>query len=75
MHDTLPWYKSKIIVGAVISIASKVLVLTGILDQFTPEDSETLTNTLVLIGGGIGDLMAFGARLTQKTAPTITVTK
>lgn len=75
MLNELPWYKSKILVGALISMLGKVLVLTGVLGEFTTESSEALTNTIVLVMSGIGDLMAFGARITQKTAPEITLTK
>lgn len=71
----LPWYKSKVIVGAAISIISKMLVMTGFLDQFTSDDSERLTDLIVLVLGGIGDLMAMGARLAQKAAPPISLTK
>lgn len=75
MNGTLPWYRSKIIVGAAISIFTKVLVMTGIVENFAPEDSENLTNLIVLVAGGIGDLVAIGARLAQKAAPAITATK
>jgi hypothetical protein len=30
---TLPWYKSKVIVGAIISIVAKVLVMTGLIGE------------------------------------------
>jgi hypothetical protein len=71
---TLPWYKSKVIVGAIISIVAKVLVMTGLIGEVSPEDSENLANLAVLVIGGIGDVVAIGARVAQKRAPEITVT-
>lgn len=75
MINDLPWYKSKIIVGALISMLGKILVVSGVIGEFAPENVDALTNTVILVISGIGDLMAFGARITQKTAPTITLTK
>lgn len=69
----MPWYKSKIIVGAAISMLGKVLVVSGLIGEFTPENADALTNTIILVISGIGDLMAFGARITQKSAPSITL--
>jgi hypothetical protein len=69
----IPWYRSKIIVGAAISIIAKVLVMAGVINDLAPEDSENLANIIVLVAGGIGDLLAIGARITQKRAPDITV--
>lgn len=72
---TMPWYKSKVIVGAMVSIIAKVLVMAGIVDQFAPEDSENLANLVVMVAGGIGDIVAIGARVAQKKAPAVTLTK
>lgn len=69
----IPWYKSKVIVGAVISIITKILVMTGLVTQIAPEDAENITNLIVLVLGGVGDLVAIGARVAQKHAPDITV--
>lgn len=71
----LPWYRSKVIVGAAISILTKVLVMSGAINEIAPADAESLANLIVLIGGGIGDLVAIGARVAQKAAPPISVTK
>lgn len=68
--DTLPWYKSKIIVGAIVSILTKVLVLTGVLDSAF--DAGQLTDALVLIVGLIADFVIAISRKTQKAAPAIT---
>lgn len=71
--SAMPWYKSKIIVGAAISILTKILVMTGLISEFTPEQSEVLVNTLVLVTGGIGDIVAISSRVVQKAAPDITL--
>lgn len=36
--DAIPWYKSPVYVGAVVSIISQVLVLLGLGDKFAPEE-------------------------------------
>jgi hypothetical protein len=68
--ETLPWYKSRIIIGAIISILTKVLVATGILDATF--DDESLTDAALLVIGGLADLWIMYQRTTQKAAPTIT---
>lgn len=75
MNDTLPWYKSKVIVGAALSIIAKLLVASGIISALAPEDVDQLANLFVLVAGGVGDAIAIGARVTQKHAPVITATK
>lgn len=74
MPTTLPWYKSKIILGAAISIIAKVLVMGGVMHELAPADSDNLADLIVLVVGGVGDVIAIGARLTQKVAPAITAT-
>jgi hypothetical protein len=69
---TLPWYRSKVIVGAIISFGSKLLVMTGAINELAPEDAETISNMIVLAGGFVGDFLAIYARATQKSAPKIT---
>lgn len=73
MNDTIPWYKSQVLIGALVSILLKVLVLTGLVAEVTPEDSEQLASTIVLVLSGLGDLWAMRARLVQKTAPAVTL--
>lgn len=67
----LPWYKSTIIVSALVSLVTKVLVLTGIITDLSPEDSAVITNAIVLIAGGIADIVAVKSRVVQKVAPSI----
>lgn len=75
MLDRLPWYKSRIMIGAFVSILSKILVLSGVLGEFTEGDQQALVDIIVLLGGGIGDVLVLYGRVTQKTAPTITATR
>lgn len=68
--DNMPWYKSRIVIGAVISVLMKLLVLTGILD--TAFNEEAVTDAVLLVIGGIADLWIMKERFTQKAAPTLT---
>lgn len=72
--SNLPWYRSQVIIGAAISIVTKLLVVLGVIGELAPEDSEQLTNTVVLVIGGLADIWAMRARITQKAAPPITLT-
>lgn len=71
----LPWYKSKVIMGVIISVLSKILFATGVIGELAPADQAQLADILVLVIGGIGDLVAVGARVVQKEAPKITAGK
>lgn len=73
--ETLPWYRSQVIVAAIISIITKLLVGFGIVGEIAPEDEEQLAATIVLVIGGIADLWAMRARITQRYAPPISATK
>jgi hypothetical protein len=76
MHPTtLPWYRSQVIVAAIISVITKLLVGFGIIDDIAPAVIEEMASTIVLITGGLADLWVVRARITQKAAPSITVTK
>lgn len=68
----LPWWKSKVIIGAAVSILAKVLVASGVIEQVSPEDSEALASAIVTVIGVAGDMMAIGSRVSQKYAPKIT---
>jgi hypothetical protein len=66
----LPWYRSKIIVGAIISLITKLLVITGVLDSTF--NDEALTDGILLVVGVVADLFIGYQRVTQKAAPAIT---
>ncbi len=67
--EELPWYKSRIIIGALVSIATKILAATGALNDM---DNEALTDAALLIIGGVADIYILYSRTTQKAAPVIT---
>ncbi len=67
---TLPWYKSKIIVGAAISLITKMLVIFGLLDATF--DDAAATDAILLVVGVAADIFVAISRKTQKTAPVIT---
>ena len=71
----MPWWQSRIIIGAAVSIATKIAVLTGLTSEFSSGDEQQLVDLLLLILGGAGDLLAIVSRTVQKHAPTITATK
>lgn len=75
MMGTMPWYKSQVLIGAAISLILKVLVIAGVASDLAPDDQATLTNTVVLVLSGLGDLWAMRARVVQTAAPTLTLRK
>lgn len=68
--NTLPWYKSKIIVGAAVSLITKLLVIFGLLDGTF--DDAAATDAILLVVGVLADIVIAVSRKTQKAAPTIT---
>lgn len=70
----IPWYKSRIIIGAGVSIVSKLLALTGIID-LGDEVVDQIVEGVVIAGGVAGDIVAIHARAVQTEAPLITATK
>lgn len=73
--STLPWYRSQVIVAALVSIITKLLVGFGVIGEIAPEVNEELASHIVLVIGGIADIVAIRSRVTQKVAPPITATK
>jgi hypothetical protein len=71
--DNMPWYQSRIIIGAIVSIVMKLLVATGVLGEVGLDDG-AITDAVLLVIGGIADLWIMYQRVTQKAAPTITAT-
>jgi len=77
--ESMPWWQSRVIVGALISAIFKVifaaLVLFGHPVDYAAEELAPLIDALVLIVSLLGDLIAGRARLAQVAAPAITLTK
>lgn len=68
----MPWWKSTIIWGAIISIVGKALAAAGVIGDIAPEDQERLADHIVLLASGIGDIMVMLARFRQRQAPRLT---
>lgn len=75
MEHTIPWWQSKVIIGAIISLVGKALVISGVITAIAPEDADAIANTVVLITSGVGDLIAMVSRIRQTRAPAVTLTK
>lgn len=74
-NEAMPWYRSTIIISAVISLITKVLVVSGLVSEITPHDQQILSNAVILILGGIADIVAMHSRATQKAAPKVVRSK
>lgn len=70
---SLPWYKSRVIMGALVSALLKILFLTGLAGEIAPADEAQWVDIAVLLASFIGDAVAAQARVVQKSAPPITV--
>lgn len=75
MNTAIPWYKSSIVVGIVVSMVCKVLVLSGLTQGIAADEELRLTNALVGILGAAGDIWALTARLRHPAAAPIVLTK
>lgn len=75
MADAIPWYKSKIIIGAGVSIVSQLLKASGILpdslDGHTTEIANVIVDGIGIIGAGV----AVGSRVKQERAAPIVGSK
>lgn len=74
MNAAIPWYKSKIIVGAAVSILSKVLVTSGLLPDGLNGQDEALTELVVTGVGLAADAVVIGSRVKQKEPASIVAT-
>jgi len=75
MEVTLPWYKSGIMVGLIVSLLLKAAVVSGLVTEVSDEQAAAVTNAVVLVLSGLADLWAMRGRLTQQGSPTITLKK
>ncbi len=73
--ETLPWYKSRVIVGALVSAVLKILYLTGWVGELAEGDEAQWVDVAVLLASFIGDAVAAQARVVQEVAPPITLRK
>lgn len=75
MPETLPWWKSRVIVGVLISAIFKLLFIVGITDEVDDATVESIIEAVLLGASFIGDFIAGNARVVQTAAPKITATK
>lgn len=71
-YDSVSWYRSKTIVGAIISGLTKVLVISGAVEAVAPEQEEALSTAIVLAIGGVMDLWIIINRITSNHSGDIT---
>ena len=69
---TMPWWKSRVIVGALVSIVMKLLVVSGLTGDFTADESQQLVDLALILIGAIGDVVVIASRVRQRHAPAIT---
>jgi hypothetical protein len=65
MTDMKPWWQSKTLWGAVVTIASAVLGLTGL--DLAEADREALTGLLASLGAGLGGVIAIMGRIRARS--------
>lgn len=68
----MPWYKSRVIVGALVSILMKLLVLSGLTGEVSEQETQQVIDLALTLIGAAGDLVAIGARVRQRHVPKIT---
>ena len=67
----MPWWKSRVIIGALLSAVLKLVAAFGVAVDFTGEQEQAIVTILALIGSLVGDFIAARARVEQKHAPAI----
>ena len=64
MDDIKPWYQSKTVWGAVITLASMAAALAGI--EVSDPDRQALADFLVVAGGAVGGILSLVGRLVAR---------
>lgn len=64
MTDIKPWWQSKTLWGAIVTIGSAVLGLSGL--DLGETDREALTGLLTSLGAAIGGMIAIFGRIKAK---------
>ena len=64
MTDIKPWWQSKTLWGAIVTIGSSALGLTGL--DVGETDREALIELMTALGAAIGGLIAIFGRITAK---------
>ena len=64
MHDIKPWWQSRTLWGAIVTIASAALGLAGL--DLGDADREALIELLTSLGAALGGVIAIVGRITAK---------
>lgn len=64
MDEIKPWYQSKTVWGAVITLASMAAACAGI--EVDDPDRQALTELLVVTGGAVGGILSLVGRLVAR---------
>ena len=65
MTDIKPWWQSKTLWGAIVTVASVALGLAGL--ELGEADAEALTGLLTSLGAALGGIIAIVGRLKAKS--------
>jgi hypothetical protein len=72
--NPIPWYRSPVLVGALVSVITQLLALLGVADVFSEESVRTIVSGFLEFGALIAALVALWKRWRSKVQP-ITLTK
>lgn len=72
---TMPWWRSRIIVGSLVAMGAAILRQTGLVHAIASEDITQWTDWILLLTSLIGGGLAVHGRIDQETTPTITAGK
>lgn len=64
MDEIKPWYQSKTVWGAVITLASMAAAVAGI--EVSDPDRQALADFLVVAGGAVGGILSLVGRLVAR---------
>lgn len=71
--DQMVWWKSRVLIGALVSVAFKVAFLTGLAEAAAPPDIAEWVDVALILSSFVGDAIAARARLVQEAAPPLTL--
>lgn len=68
---TMPWWRSRIIIGSLISAGAVVLERTGLVHDIAPNEMAAWTDLALTVLTVLGAAWAVHSRIDQETAPKI----
>lgn len=72
---SMPWWRSRIIVGSLVAMVAAILRQTGLAHSIAPDDVAQWTDWILLLTSLAGGGVAVHGRIDQETTPKITVGK